>query len=575
MRGLKLTKFVVPLVGISIFATAFAAWVYWSVDGAPVSTAPGGKRECAATPDGEGGVIVAWTDTRNSNESSGWDIYAQRLSSTGDALWELDGLDVCAASETQQGPVAVSDGAGGAIITWFDERAGETNIYAQRVDASGDTLWPLNGICVSDSGCYYAEHATVSDGTGGAIVVWERPYSETGTRGINGHRVNASGNLMWAPGGADLLSFEVTGGYLYISELSIIPAGADSFIIAAFLEDESGNRILAQKVDVSGTALWGPSGISVVGGSYYGAWSIVSDGTGGAIIIWDESAGEYQDVYAQRVSASGDLLWYPTGVPVCTAVGDQYYPVSTTDGAGGAIVAWVDRRVWGDSDVYAQRLDPSGNCLWTSDGVNLCTTAGEQGEIYGLSVVPAGTNGAIVFFENYLPYTRSDICAQMVDSGGSLLWTSDGLPVITADGNQQEPVAVSDGSDGGIVVWRDRLPAPDTHLYAQHVVEPTDAVKPRDPSAHGGTLAQNVPNPFSSSTRIDFQTDVGGDVRLEIYDVSGRLVRIIHDGPVLPQGQSKSWDGRDEHGRPLPSGVYFCKAVGEGWSSVKKMTLAR
>jgi len=575
MRGLKLTTFVVPLALLAIITAAFAAWVYWNEDGVPVSTASGGKRECAATQDGEGGIIVAWTDTRNSDEYSGSDIYAQRISSTGEALWQLDGLDVCTGSATHQGPVAVSDAAGGAIITWFDERAWEANIYAQRVDALGDTLWPLNGICVSDSGCYYAEHATVSDGAGGAIVVWERPHSETGTKGINGHRVAASGSLMWAPGGAGLLSFEGTAGYLYIYELSIIPAGADSFIIAAFLEDESGDRILAQKVDVSGTVHWGPSGISVVGGSYYGAWSMVSDGAGGAIITWEESPGEYADIYAQRVSASGDLLWYPTGVPVCTAVGDQHYPVSTTDGAGGAIVAWMDRRIWGDSDVYAQRLDPSGNCLWTSDGVSLCTTAGEQGNWDGLSVVPAGTNGAIVFFENYLPLTRSDICAQMVDSGGSLLCTSDGLPVITANGNQQEPVAVSDGSDGAIVVWRDRLPAPDTHLYAQRVGGSVSAVGPRDPSAHGGTLAQNVPNPFSSSTRIDFQTDVGGDVRLEVFDVSGRLVRVIHDGPVLPQGQSKSWDGRDEHGRPLPSGVYFCKAVGEGWSSVKKMTLAR
>src|SRR5207244_5048690 len=66
--------------------------------------------------------------------------------------------------------------------------------------------------------------------------------------------------------------------------------------------------------------------------------------------------------------------WPANGRALCTATGDQNYPAMTTDGSGGAIVAWEDRR-GGASDVYAMRVGPNGTLTagCPADGRALCT----------------------------------------------------------------------------------------------------------------------------------------------------------------------------------------------------------
>ena len=70
-------------------------------------------------------------------------------------------------------------------------------------------------------------------------------------------------------------------------------------------------------------------------------------------------------------------------------------------------------------------------------------------------------------------------------------------------------------------------------------------------------LAQNYPNPFGPRTSIEFRTERGGDAVLEIYDVAGRKVRTLLNGPVDPGLHIVQWNGRDDSGRGVKQGVYF------------------
>lgn len=77
------------------------------------------------------------------------------------------------------------------------------------------------------------------------------------------------------------------------------------------------------------------------------------------------------------------------------------------------------------------------------------------------------------------------------------------------------------------------------------------------PAPPAFSLEPNQPNPFASGTRIDFTLDRGLNVSLEIYDVSGRLVRTLVER-WMPEGpHAADWDGRDGLGHPVPSGLYF------------------
>jgi hypothetical protein len=67
----------------------------------------------------------------------------------------------------------VPDGAGGAIITWYEYRGNNSAIYAQRVDSSGKVLWTTGGVPIrSISGSSAYDPRIASDGAGGAIIAW-------------------------------------------------------------------------------------------------------------------------------------------------------------------------------------------------------------------------------------------------------------------------------------------------------------------------------------------------------------------------------------------------------------------
>jgi flagellar hook assembly protein FlgD len=96
------------------------------------------------------------------------------------------------------------------------------------------------------------------------------------------------------------------------------------------------------------------------------------------------------------------------------------------------------------------------------------------------------------------------------------------------------------------------------------------------PSPATFKLRQNAPNPFNPSTTIYFDIpDGGGDVTLQIYDVSGRLVRTLIDGYKPSGAGAVSWNGRNDQGQPMASGIYFYRMTAPGFSEMKKMVLLR
>ncbi|HBZ01683.1 MAG TPA: hypothetical protein DEO84_10235, partial [candidate division Zixibacteria bacterium] len=88
-------------------------------------------------------------------------------------------------------------------------------------------------------------------------------------------------------------------------------------------------------------------------------------------------------------------------------------------------------------------------------------------------------------------------------------------------------------------------------------------------------MAQNYPNPFNSSTTISFSLSHAGQVHISIFDIGGRLVNIITD-EIFTAGQNRIiWNGRNETGYEVASGLYFCRFESEGFSDIKQLTLIR
>jgi C1A family cysteine protease len=84
-----------------------------------------------------------------------------------------------------------------------------------------------------------------------------------------------------------------------------------------------------------------------------------------------------------------------------------------------------------------------------------------------------------------------------------------------------------------------------------------------------------VPNPFNPLTTIRFDLPAAGKVRLAVYDVAGRLVRVLVEGEVSAGSHEAVWDGRDGSGRSASSGSYLARLVAGGRVEVARMELVR
>ncbi len=88
-------------------------------------------------------------------------------------------------------------------------------------------------------------------------------------------------------------------------------------------------------------------------------------------------------------------------------------------------------------------------------------------------------------------------------------------------------------------------------------------------------LSPGSPNPFTAETALLFSLPAPEHAVIEVYDVSGRLVTTLVDGSMPSGANLIVWDGRDSHGAPAASGIYFCSAqVGE-WHEARKVVLLR
>src|SRR3990172_9338150 len=167
----------------------------WAKDGVLVCGTSGAQSAPVVVDDGVGGVIVVWQDFRRTYA----DIYAQRVDGSGKTAWERSGVALCNAPGHESFPVITGNGAEGAIVAWVDTRNGNNDVFAQQVDGNGTVQWLTNGISVCTVSGNQNYPVMVSDGAGGAILAWWDMRS--GDFNIYAQRIDLTGNAVWVKDG--------------------------------------------------------------------------------------------------------------------------------------------------------------------------------------------------------------------------------------------------------------------------------------------------------------------------------------------------------------------------------------
>jgi len=533
----------------------------------------------ALCSDGDNGAIIAWWDYR----TDAGDIYAQRIDKYGNVLWNANGVPICTTRYQQSTPKIIPDGKGGAIIVWDDQRTGlySGNIYAQRVNPNGQILWTTNGKTVKAGAAYTPYMAT--DGAGGAIIAWRDDRVSTDAADVYAQRIDSSGNILWTSTGVAI----TTAASMQYPSCIVSDDSAGAIIVWTHVRADATTNIFAQRITAAGTKMWTAAGVTIANLTTSSQTpSMQPDKQGGFFILWTDSrsATGNRVVYGQHCNSSGAIQWAANGVRLSSETQDLYGLHNfIIDGSNNLIYGYYISVSYYDQSLYAQRVSNMGTVMWDTLGLPICTLKWGRNSPEIINDVTGSV--IMTWFDDRTSESASypsylyDIYAQRVDTSGNIFWAANGVPVSAANSSQITPKIIPTDNGGAIITWADYRGGYNYDIYAQrlNMNGTLTAVITPAPIPDKFSLYQNFPNPFNPATTVPFFVGNASFVTLKIFDVLGQEVAIVAKGYRNAGRYQVDFDGS-----MLPSGVYFYRLEaidgidpGASYINVKKMLLLK
>lgn len=163
-------------------------------NGIRVSTEQSSQTAPIVVADGLGGAFVCWSDSRLAVPT----VRVQRVNGAGAPLWGDTGLEIAPFAGDQSSPRMIADGQGGVYVAWRDTRTGVSQVHAQRVSAGGTLQWTSPGVRPIPNTVSQSIGGLTLDGSGGVVV----GLAHSGQAYVQ--RLNGSGARAWSTSGANV-----------------------------------------------------------------------------------------------------------------------------------------------------------------------------------------------------------------------------------------------------------------------------------------------------------------------------------------------------------------------------------
>ncbi|MFN8586616.1 MAG: T9SS type A sorting domain-containing protein [Candidatus Eisenbacteria bacterium] len=556
----------------------FSSTPSWTANGLLVCNAVGQQMDPRILLMSGRRPLVFWEDLRGAD----YDIYAQLLDgNSGAANWTANGIAICNAAGHQYTAAIERDATGCAVLAWSDSRRGLSNtqdLYAQRVDANGIAQWASNGVALRVASGNTSFLQLVSDGLGGTYCAWMDTRADGGD--VYAQRLNVNGYSMWATNGVPVfaLSSMQSNPHLSLSPNGgVFVAGDDygnnpSYGCRVQYVDEWGytgaNPILASVKDVPNDQ----GGQVKV--SWYGspldtdpAYRNITDyviyrsaptrlvtqlsrlapeGEGGAVTL----AGKR---YVQFPTIAQDYFWEELAHVTPRHLAQYSYLAATEgDSIGGSNPKTA---------FMVMALANYGGAWWTSkadSGYSVDNLA---------PAAPApltGQYGAGTTALHWQPNAEADLAGYRIYRGSSAGFVPSGVNLVAA-------VPDTGYADAAAAPYFYKVTAVDTHGNESPVATlmPSGTLAV-DGGAARAMFAAPAPNPLrgGAASTLRFALAAGGRAKLVLYDAQGRVARVLVDGALEAGEHAVTLKGDG-----LAPGLYLARLESPGFAATRRVMI--
>jgi hypothetical protein len=454
----------------------------------------------------------------------------------------------------QKTPALTTDLSGNFIVAWEDFRNGQSNIYVKKFNPYGqkqfDDLKVNDNLVLAPQ-----EFPDVSvDSTGNFLVVWQDQR--------NG--LNIYGQLFYSSGASQNKNFLVNTSPSFTScqTPSCAKAPGGDFVVVWSAEQSGIRNVYVQRFSKNGT----PSDSMRKANSDNQNVSHIypkvgMDKKSKFLVAWYDERDSHKRIFMQRYDSSGTQIGSNFFLNSdSTDPGKQNFDLGMNEN-GKFVLAWVN---WASKPkIYAQIYDSSGAPIETV----ILVTDDTNSFPVGVKVSIDTDSFFVVVWTDYRE-GNPNIHYQIFHHNGSPKGVNTRL--------NQQSLAIQKSADISLVrgfiisAWMDnRIAGHGFDSFANKVTYRTTEVKEEEnPEGLPLTfeLYQNYPNPFNPSTTIPFHISCKFQVSsfktpihttLIVYNILGQKVRTLVDEDKLPGEHKVIWDGKDDDGNEISSGVYF------------------
>ena len=460
---------------------------------------------------------------------------------------------------------------GQLFVVWADPDANGQVVYSKYDDVF--LTWsPAVAISNNPAGGTADKAAMAADDNGNIYVVWQQRPDGASNYAIMLSKYNGS---TWST------PADISGSTLTNEEANVaVSNDAKVFVVWNTDSESDGDEwILCVRSDDAGTTWSSPpdtlsSPDGLIGGTSIEAARVnLARGSGGKMVAtWFETQ-TVDDIFMNQFDGS---QWSGEMVVTDTSTVNNRYSWAALDNSDNINIVWRGRI----SGEYGLQIKHKAWSDLSWPGVYDTVVDSGFGATRPTMVIDNNEN-LFVAYQGFVLGGTIDEIALVTSTDGGATWSNQHtLSRADHDGGYQgmDPRVTSSGID---MAWREgyliNLDDPDSlAIVYGHVDLSIVGLEDLQPQVIDKfELAQNYPNPFNPTTQIKYSVNKLGNYELAVYNLLGEKVRTLISSQLSPGTYSIDWDGKNEFGKAVASGIYFYKLSGKDLSVIKKMALIR